>query len=92
MAKLVYQSNVHIMQQPRKTEFDLIRENTDENGDILCIKCESDYLKDYEKPILVSTGFTTPSEYKLHTYFCDNCDYYHIDDEDTNKIRKFLLK
>jgi hypothetical protein len=92
MAKLLTESLVHVMQQPYKSEFERIKENTDENGDILCIDCESGHLEDYEKPTLVSVGFTKPKEYKLQTYFCNNCEYYHIDDNDTANIRKFLSK
>lgn len=91
MAKIVT-TTAHAMQQPYKSEFDRIKENTDENGDILCIDCESGHLEDYEKPILVSVGFTPPKSYKLQTYYCNNCDYYHIDDNDTTSIRKFLSK
>lgn len=92
MAKLITESLIHIMQQPHKYEIDLIHENTDENGDILCISCESGRLHDYEKPITVGLGFSKPKSYKLQTYFCDNCEYYHIDDDDTKSIRKYLSK
>lgn len=91
-AKLVHNSRAELMQQPPKYEIDLIHENTDENGDILCIDCGSGWLNDYEKPILVSVGFSEPKEYKLQTYYCDNCDYYHIDSNATKEIRKFLSK
>ena len=90
--EIITSSLVHIMQQPHKSEFDLIREATDENGDTSCIKCESGWLEDYEKPVLVSVGFTKPKSYKLHTYFCTECDYIHIDDNATKSIRKFLSK
>lgn len=75
-----------------KFEIDLIHENTDENGDILCIKCESGWLHDYEKPITVGLGFSKPKSYKLQTYYCTECEYIHIDDNHTKQIRKFLSK
>lgn len=90
--KIVTSGITHIMQQPPKYEIDLIKENTDKNGVISCIRCEEGELKDCKKPVLVSIGFTTPKSYKLQTYFCNNCEYYHIDDDDTRNIRKFLSK
>ena len=90
--EIITSSLVHIMQQPHKYEIDLIHENTDEEGHIKCIKCESDYLKEEEREIPVSVGFNKPSKYKLQSYFCDNCDYFHIDDDDTKDIRKYLSK
>ena len=90
--EIITSSLVHIMQQPHKSEFDLIREATDEDGHTSCIKCEIGRLDDYEKPVLVGLGFSKPKSYKLHTYFCNNCPYIHIDDNDTKSIRKFLSK
>lgn len=92
MAKILTESLVHMMQQPHKYEIDLIHENTDEDGHTSCIKCEIGRLDDCEKPILVSLGFTEPKTYKFQTYFCNNCDYYHIDGKDARKIRKYLSK
>jgi Zn finger protein HypA/HybF involved in hydrogenase expression len=86
--EIITRSLVKAPQAIVKYEIDLIHENTDAEGNIICHSCESGYLDSYEKLIRVSVGFSTSFEYKLHSYFCDNCHYYHIDDDDTANTRK----
>ena len=88
--KLVHQSIVNIMQKPPITMQDRIDEHTDENGDVICLKCESDILKDETRDVLVGNLTEKPKLVPLSTLFCDSCDYILLDDQEVTEIRRFL--
>jgi hypothetical protein len=88
--KLVHNSMVHMMQQPPKSERDVINDNTDKDGVVSCHKCEKGNLNDREGVIGVSIGFNKVSQYKLTTLFCNNCDYLFLQDQEVKEIREFL--
>ena len=82
----------HIMQQPPKFEADIIKDNTNKNGVISCHKCDSGNLTNIKKPIRVSLGFKSPTNYDISTLFCSNCDYIYLEDQEVADIRKYLSK
>jgi hypothetical protein len=81
-----------MMQKPPTTIQDRIDEHTDENGDVICLKCESDILKDETRDVLVGNLTEKPKLVPLSTLFCDNCDYILLDDQEVIEIRKYLSK
>jgi hypothetical protein len=76
----------------RLTEWEQIKENTNPDGDVLCIRCETAYLVHEIRDIKASEGYTEPKIVSLESFFCDVCDYYHLDSEESADIRKQLNK
>lgn len=73
-----------------KSEWDLIKENTDEDGVVKCFKCESSYLVHEIRDVLIGSGINKPKLVPLESYFCDECDYIYIQTEEVAEIREFL--
>lgn len=70
---------------------DKIKENTNINGDILCIYCQIGYMLDTTKTLKVSDGFGSPRKsVNIQTLICNVCDGYILDDDETKEIRKNL--
>lgn len=68
---------------------DKIKENTNINGDILCIYCQIGYMLEKNKTLTVSNGFGSPKKsVNIQTLVCNVCDGYVMDDEQTKQIRK----
>lgn len=68
-----------------------LKENTNIEGDILCIECEIGYMVDQDVTIQVSDGYFKPKQtLNIHTKQCLVCEYYVLNDEQTKEIRKKL--
>lgn len=90
IGKRIVTCTKNMLQEPHKFEIDIIHANTDEDDHTTCHKCELGRLDQYEKSILVGVMVNKPKKYNLHTYYCNNCDYCRIDDDDTRAMRRFL--
>ena len=77
---------------PRLTEWDKIRDNTNPDGDILCIQCEIGYLVNEIRDVKVSEGYAPPQILPLESFFCDICDYIFLEKEEVAQIRELLSK
>ena len=91
MAKIVTNSLHTITKTPFKTTGDKIIDNTNNEGNVLCIYCEVGYMDLKEIELNISHhDVTTKTPVKLTTYCCNLCEDIVLDDKEAKIMRKTL--